>query len=180
MYIMDTNNPNTATIVWRWNMNGLGYSKNGIDGPYETAITSDGQIVADFITTGKLKTNVIEGYDQFVINVSNSINDINNNLSDMTYSFGTDALNISKPDSPNSAVINNNGTKLYTYDDLKLISNQNGTGVHKLIVTGDAQIGYLRFVKETDDNGNECTDIHHLVSNIQTLQDLEVENSGNV
>lgn len=69
MFIMDTDNPNTAVKVWRWNMNGLGYSKNGIDGPYEIAMTSDGQIVADFITTGKLNTNVIEGYDEVVIKV---------------------------------------------------------------------------------------------------------------
>ena len=113
-------------------------------------------------------------------NVTGEIERIDGTLNEMNYNFGTDALNIAKPDSPNSAVINNNGTKLYTYDDLKLISNQNGTGVHKLIVTGDAQIGYLRFVKELDEKNKECTDIHHLVSNIQTLQDLEVENSGNV
>lgn len=113
-------------------------------------------------------------------NVTGEIERIDGTLNEMNYNFGTDALNIAKPDSPNSAVINNNGTKLYTYDDLKLISNQNGTGVHKLIVTGDAQIGYLRFVKELDEKNKECTDIHHLVSNIQTLQDLEVENSGNI
>lgn len=70
LFIMDTNNPQTATKIWRWNLNGLGYSNNGIDGPYEIAMTSDGQIIADFITTGKLNTNVIEGYDQIVIDVA--------------------------------------------------------------------------------------------------------------
>ena len=70
--------------------------------------------------------------------------------------------------------------KLYNFNNLKLVSNQNGTGIQKLIVTGDAQIGYLRFVKEKDEKNQECTDIHHLVSNIQTLEDLEVEINGNV
>ena len=50
--IMDTPDIETAVNVWRWNNSGLGYSSTGYNGPYETAITQDGQIVADFITTG--------------------------------------------------------------------------------------------------------------------------------
>ena len=57
--IMDTNDVNTAEKIWRWNMNGFAYSKNGINGPYETAIMMDGSIVADFITTGILNANLI-------------------------------------------------------------------------------------------------------------------------
>ena len=78
LFIMDTDNPNTAVKVWRWNMNGLGYSNNGIDGLYETAITADGQIVADFITVGKINTNVIGGYDELVINVESQSKNLNN------------------------------------------------------------------------------------------------------
>lgn len=73
LFIMNTNNPNTATKVWRWNLNGLGYSSKGINGPYQTAITQDGAIVANFITTGKLNTDVIEGYDQLVAKVNSEI-----------------------------------------------------------------------------------------------------------
>lgn len=69
-FIMDTDDPNTARKVWRWNLNGLGYSSNGINGPYELAMTQDGRIVADFITTGHLNTSVIEGYDSLVEQVS--------------------------------------------------------------------------------------------------------------
>lgn len=64
--IMDTEDINTAVHVWRWNINGFGYSSNGINGPYETAITMDGhilgkfiyalQIVAGDITAGRLKS----------------------------------------------------------------------------------------------------------------------------
>lgn len=57
--IMDTKYINTATKVWRWNINGLGYSSTGYYGEYGTAITMDGQIVANFITTGLLTANVI-------------------------------------------------------------------------------------------------------------------------
>lgn len=57
--IMDTPSIFTATKVWRWNASGLGYSSNGYAGPYATAITMDGSIVADFITTGSLNASLI-------------------------------------------------------------------------------------------------------------------------
>ena len=58
--IMDGPDPNTASKIWRWNMNGFAYSKTGINGPYGTAITMDGSIVADFITAGILSANLIK------------------------------------------------------------------------------------------------------------------------
>ncbi|MED3484947.1 phage tail spike protein [Bacillus toyonensis] len=64
--IMDTNNEMTAKKVWQWNVNGLGYSSQGINGPYGTAITKDGQIVADFITTGTLNAGMIRtGFNEY-------------------------------------------------------------------------------------------------------------------
>ncbi|MGF0064253.1 phage tail protein [Lachnospiraceae bacterium SGI.085] len=60
LFIMDTDNPKTAKKVWRWNLNGLGYSSSGIDGPYGLAMTMDGSIVADFITTGVLSAELIK------------------------------------------------------------------------------------------------------------------------
>lgn len=67
LFIMDTDNPNTARKVWRWNLNGLGYSKNGINGPYELAMTQDGRIVADFITTGQMDVARIKGLNTLAI-----------------------------------------------------------------------------------------------------------------
>ena len=59
--IMDTPDITTAVKVWRWNSGGLGYSGNGYAGPYSTlALTSDGKIVADAITTGTLNANLIK------------------------------------------------------------------------------------------------------------------------
>ena len=57
--IMDTDNENTAKKIWMWNKNGLGFSNTGINGPYGLAMTLDGSIVADYITSGKLNANVI-------------------------------------------------------------------------------------------------------------------------
>lgn len=77
LYIMDNPDPDDAEKVWRWNLNGLGYSSTGINGTYGLAITMDGSIVADYITTGTLNTNVIEGYDSLVSSVSKIENLIN-------------------------------------------------------------------------------------------------------
>ena len=54
--IMDEPTITAAKRIWRWNSGGLGYSKNGYNGPFETAITQDGAIVADFITVGQIAT----------------------------------------------------------------------------------------------------------------------------
>ena len=59
--IMDSDDKEIATRVWRWNSSGLGYSKNGYNGTYGLAMTMDGAIVADFITAGTLKAINISG-----------------------------------------------------------------------------------------------------------------------
>ncbi|HHX8893596.1 TPA: phage tail tip lysozyme [Enterococcus faecium] len=58
--IMDTPNVANAKRVWRWILNGLGYSDNGVNGPFGIAITSKGEIVADFIKVGTINAEVFE------------------------------------------------------------------------------------------------------------------------
>lgn len=58
--IMNTDNILTATQVWRWNLNGLGFSSSGYNGTYEIAITNDGKINANFITAGQLNASIIK------------------------------------------------------------------------------------------------------------------------
>lgn len=60
LLIMDTADIKTATKVWRWNLNGLAYSNTGYKGPYEMAMTMDGSIVANRITTGVLKGGYVK------------------------------------------------------------------------------------------------------------------------
>ena len=60
LLILDAPSVEEAVNVWRWNVGGLGFSSNGYNGPYETAITADGQIVANFITSGTLVANIIK------------------------------------------------------------------------------------------------------------------------
>lgn len=58
--IMDTNDINTATKVWRWNLNGLGYSNTGYNGKYATAITMDGQIVGERLVANSVSAEKID------------------------------------------------------------------------------------------------------------------------
>ncbi len=57
--IMDTPDISTAKNIWRFNLSGFGHSSGGYSGPYRTAVTQDGHIVADFIDTGILNANII-------------------------------------------------------------------------------------------------------------------------
>lgn len=58
--IMDEPTISQAQKMWRWNIGGLGYSSNGYSGPFNLAITMQGEIVADFITTGVLDASIIK------------------------------------------------------------------------------------------------------------------------
>lgn len=54
LLFLDNDDISQAQKVWRFNLSGFGYSSNGYEGPFTTAITRDGSIVADFITTGSM------------------------------------------------------------------------------------------------------------------------------
>ena len=80
--IMDTDNMYTAMDVWQWNLEGLGHSSNGVNGPYDVAITQGGSINANFITSGMINGNMIEAgtitagsiSQEYSANITNSIN----------------------------------------------------------------------------------------------------------
>lgn len=59
IFIMDTDDVSTAVKVLRMNYQGIGFSSNGINGPYATAWTIDGEFVADFITSGTLNAALV-------------------------------------------------------------------------------------------------------------------------
>jgi len=66
IFIADNPDITKAVRVWRWNIGGFGYSDNGVNGPYETAITADKTIIANallarIITGEMIKGNAITG-----------------------------------------------------------------------------------------------------------------------
>ena len=58
LYISNDRDYRRASKLWKWNVNGLGYSNDGGQ-TYGLAMTMDGVIVADYITSGTLNANII-------------------------------------------------------------------------------------------------------------------------
>ena len=83
--IMDTPDINTAVNVWRFNQGGLGHSSNGYEGPFsDIALTADGKINANLITTGILNANLIR---------AGVLQDVYGNVS---WNFATGILNMTR------------------------------------------------------------------------------------
>lgn len=61
IFIMDTDDMNTAKQVLRLNKSGIGFSSDGVNGPYKSAWTLDGAFNADFITAGTIQAIDIKG-----------------------------------------------------------------------------------------------------------------------
>lgn len=61
MLVMDTDDVSTAVHVLRINVNGIGFSSNGIQGPYTSAWTLDSRFNADFIVAGTMSAARIHG-----------------------------------------------------------------------------------------------------------------------
>lgn len=121
--IMNTPDISTATKVWRWNKNGLGYSSTGYNGSYGTAITQDGSIVANFITSGTMSANLIKGgtlkvgsasNQNGVIDVYNASNNLicRLNANGLTV-YGEDGSYVRLNRSVGLAGYNRSGTKIY-------------------------------------------------------------------
>jgi len=88
--ILDTLPKENARNVWRFGLGGIGFSSNGYEGPFETAMTMDGQINANFITTGTLAVSRIEGlagkinyYDTQITGINIELGKIESSISDV-------------------------------------------------------------------------------------------------
>lgn len=124
--IGNTKDINTMTKVWRWNNNGLGYSSTGYYGTFGTAITNDGRIVADFITTGVLNAGIIKAG---ILKSFNNLTWIN--MDDGTFNFANkvkfDGTNFEIKNKNSNVIINDSGQTI-TNGALK-VTNNNGTVV---------------------------------------------------
>jgi phage minor structural protein len=74
--ILDQLPKEKAKNVWRFGLGGIGFSSKGYEGPFETAITMDGKINADFITTGTMAVDRIESLANFITETNSSISKI--------------------------------------------------------------------------------------------------------
>lgn len=97
MLIMDTPDVETATKVWRFNSGGIGYSNTGYNGTYGLAMTMDGSIVADFITTGILRSLQIINGDNGQFSVDTDGNCVANAFSSNNATITGGSLAVSGP-----------------------------------------------------------------------------------
>lgn len=89
--IMDTADKKTARKLWRWNLNGLGYSKTGYNGTYDTAITMDGQIVGERLISGSVTADKLSVLYKSSVEkqISDAIDDSNDYTDDKLKSYWT-------------------------------------------------------------------------------------------
>lgn len=80
-----------AKNVILMNNGGIGFSNTGINGTFATAWTIDGGFNANFITSGKIDTSLIEGYDNLALSV-NKLVDVTRTLTANNYIEITDAV----------------------------------------------------------------------------------------
>lgn len=125
LFISDNIDIDKAQHIWRWNINGLGYSSTGIDGPYGLAITMNGQIVADFITTGTMTAERIKGGILKIGGISNTNGKIEvvdkdrNNLvtiDELGITLGSGTKILGEDGLMNTYIYKNTGNVGYEYD----------------------------------------------------------------
>lgn len=142
-------------------------------------------IVAGTVTTIEKSNNDLnikfvrqqEVYDS----LNNKVEGIEGTLSDMTFNFSTKGLAVGTSTDVNNSLLDNTGIKVYNYDKLNAIFNNKGSGIDKLIVTGTAQIGYLKYVKGTKEvcdpetgitETKKATKLYILQNLVEDLEDL--------
>lgn len=103
--------------------------------------------------------------------LNNKVVELEGTLEDMSFNFSTKGLAIGTSNDQINSLLDNTGIKVYNYSTLTAIFNNKGSGVDKLIVTGTAQIGYLKIMKTIED-GEKYTDVFHLENLIEDLEDL--------
>lgn len=157
LLVMDTPDINTARKVWRWNVNGLGYSNNGYDGQYGLALTMDGAIVADFITTGTLNADLIRAGTMSADRIQGG-----------TYKVGGvpgqefGYLYVYDVNGNVAGYINQTGiTMKNAYFDNLMVDSEGGKAYISLQVrgSGTAEDPYTAYIVAYDDSGDEIQNI---------------------
>ena len=127
--IMNDLSIGAATKLWRANLSGIGYSSHGYTGPFELAMTMDGEINASMITTGSLNASIITtGILNADLIKSGMIEDVQQNMS---INMANGDIKISA-DNGKSFEIWTNGATLYSANNDVLASmfiSANGKGV---------------------------------------------------
>ena len=192
IYIADNKDLDKATKVWRWNSGGLGYSSTGKDGPFGTAITSDGKIVADYITTGNLDCSVlnvsnIHG-DSILVDTIGALNGINQETDSYQYiktglldSDGNYGIAIGQLTTNSDGTISTSSSEYVKITSGRISFMQNGTevaymsGKKLFIKNGDITASDFRFTN----GGSIKAQLEQLAESVSSNGfDFEIDGGG--
>lgn len=192
IYIADNKDLDKAVKVWRWNSGGLGYSSNGKDGPFGTAITSDGKIVADYISTGNLDCSVlnvsnIHG-DSILVDTIGALNGINQKTDTYQYiktglldSDGNYGIAIGQLTTNSDGTLSTTSSEYVKITSGRISFMQNGTEVaymsgKKLVIkNGDITASDFRFT----DGGSIKSQLEQLAESVSSNGfDFEIDGGG--
>lgn len=147
-------------------------------------VNEQGEKIGDLQVQQSQVTQTVNDFDISIKNVQKSLETANGTIqtlegtiTDMSFNFSTKGLSVGTSTDANNSLLDNTGIRVYNYEKLNAIFNNKGSGIDKLIVTGTAQIGYLKFAKSTKTVKNvtkKVTKIYHLKELIEDLEDLEV------
>ena len=130
--ILDQLPKEEAKNVWRFGLGGIGFSSNGYEGPFATAITMDGKINADFIKSGTMSTARIESLATF-------ISDTNESLSTIQLQQENITSEVSKKVNETEL-----GTKIVqNFENVKIAWNKITEFIQMMILNGNASLAIL-------------------------------------
>ena len=192
IYIADNKDLDKAVKVWRWNSGGLGYSSSGKDGPFGTAMTSDGKIVADYISTGNLDCSVlnvsnIHG-DSILVDTIGALNGINQKTDSYQYiktglldSDGNYGIAIGQLTTNSDGTISTSSSEYVKITSGRISFMQNGTEVaymsgKKLVIkNGDITASDFRFTN----GGSIKAQLEQLADSVSSNGfDFEIDGGG--
>ena len=192
IYIADNKDLDKAVKVWRWNSGGLGYSSSGKDGPFGTAMTSDGKIVADYISTGNLDCSVlnvsnIHG-DSILVDTIGALNGINQETDSYQYiktglldSDGNYGIAIGQLTTNSDGTLSTSSSEYVKITSGRISFMQNGTEVaymsgKKLVIkNGDITASDFRFTN----GGSIKAQLEQLAESVSSNGfDFEIDGGG--
>lgn len=192
IYIADNKDLDKAVKVWRWNSGGLGYSSSGKDGPFGIAMTSDGKIVADYISTGNLDCSVlnvsnIHG-DSILVDTIGALNGINQETDSYQYiktglldSDGNYGIAIGQLTTNSDGTISTSSSEYVKITSGRISFMQNGTevaymsGKKLFIKNGDITASDFRFTN----GGSIKSQLEQLAESVSSNGfDFEIDGGG--
>jgi phage minor structural protein len=160
-----------AKNVWRFGLAGIGFSSNGYEGPFEVAITMDGQINANFITTGTMSVSRIEGLANFISETEKQIAEIEIEQGNIT----------SRVSSVETLANNAQSTADSAVEGVNNITNTQGEATGKSIYLEDSSDEPLVSIKVKGETNQATRSGKNLLklNDTQTVNGVTAINNGN-